>query len=95
MTECPESDDEPPHEEKIERSNNLCTNVEKIEDDKFTERLSKRKRTNNKTKLKPKVMNWQPSFKKRPLSLLEKVSDSKSFCTSSVIVLLKHYCYND
>ncbi|CAH1396941.1 unnamed protein product [Nezara viridula] len=71
-----ESDDEPPEEEKIIRQSDMDSNNEtNLEDKKFTERFSKRKKVYPKHQLKPKpkVMEWQPSLRKRPLTLLEKL----------------------
>lgn len=69
------SDNEPPEEEKIVRQNDVANTELTLDHKKFSDRFSKRKKVHleHQLKPKPKVMEWQPSLRKRPLTLLEKV----------------------
>lgn len=71
---CEESDDEPPEEEKIVRESDVPYTELSSQHKTITDRFSKKKRhLKHQLKHKPKVMEWQPSSRKRPLTLLEKL----------------------
>ncbi|XP_066903279.1 FMR1-interacting protein NUFIP1 [Halyomorpha halys] len=73
---CGDSDNEPPEEEKIVRQSDVVSDCEmNLEHNKFNDKFSKRKKNHPKHQFKPKsnVMKWQPSLRKKPLTLLEKL----------------------